>query len=113
MAEISLESARQMLELLPDEPNAVWLYQICPWWCILHYLMQAATVLLLELSFGNVHMPEEEHNFLADAKKAIRWLYAMSGCSAASRRAWQLCNTNLRRIAYGMNYDVSDLPEYV
>jgi hypothetical protein len=75
--------------------------------------MQAATVLLLELSFSNIYMPEEEHNFLADAKKAIYWLYAISGCGAASRRTWQLCNTNLRRIAYGMNYDVSDLPEYV
>ncbi|GFF66355.1 hypothetical protein CNMCM6936_008579 [Aspergillus lentulus] len=111
MAEVSLESALRMLELLPDEPNAIKLYQICPWWCILHYLMQAATVLLLELSFGNIHMPEEEPHFLAAAKKAVRWLYAMSECSAASRRAWQLCDGNLRRIACGMNYDVSDMPE--
>jgi hypothetical protein len=111
MAEVSLESALRMLELLPDEPNAIKFYQICPWWCILHYLMQAATVLLLELSFGNIHMPEEEPHFLATAKKAVRWLYAMSECSAASRRAWQLCDSNLRRIAYGMNYDISDMPE--
>lgn len=111
MAVVSLESALRMLELLPDEPNAIQLYQICPWWCNLHYLMQAATVLLLELSFGNIHMPEEEPNFFAAAKKAVRWLYAMSECSAASRRAWQLCDSNLRRIAYGMNYDVSDMPE--
>jgi hypothetical protein len=56
-------------------------------------------------------MPEEEPHFLAAAKKAVRWLYAMSECSAASRRAWQLCDSNLRRIAYGMNYDISDMPE--
>jgi hypothetical protein len=58
-------------------------------------------------------MPEEEPNFLAATKKAVRWLYAMSECSAASRRAWQLCDSNLRRIAYGMNYDVSDMPKSV
>ncbi|EAW09592.1 Zn(II)2Cys6 transcription factor [Aspergillus clavatus NRRL 1] len=113
MAEVSLDSARQMLQLIPDQPNAIRLYQICPWWCILHYMMQAATILLIELSFGSIHMPEEEQNFLAAAKKAIRWLYAMSECSAASRRAWQLCDSNLRRIAVGMNYDVSDMPQFV
>ncbi|GFF44692.1 hypothetical protein IFM51744_05883 [Aspergillus udagawae] len=113
MAEMSLESAQKMLELLPDQPNGDRLYQICPWWCILHFMMQAATILLLELSFGSIHMPEEEQNLLGAAKKAIRWLYAMSKCSTSSRRAWQLCDSNLRRIAYGMNYDISDMPKFV
>ncbi|KAG2007971.1 hypothetical protein GB937_008165 [Aspergillus fischeri] len=31
MAEMSLESAQRMLDLLPDQPNGVHLYQICPW----------------------------------------------------------------------------------
>ncbi|PYI05933.1 C6 transcription factor [Aspergillus sclerotiicarbonarius CBS 121057] len=110
MAVITLESARQMLDLIPDVPDAVRLYDICPWWCILHYLMQTSTVLLLELSFGSIHMPEEEMNFLASAKKAIRWLFAMAENSLASRRAWQLCHNSLRQIATGMNYDTSDLP---
>jgi hypothetical protein len=112
MAEMSLESAQKMLGLLPDKPNAGRLYQICPWWCILHFMIQAAIILLLELSFGGIHMPGEEQNFLVAAKKAIRWLYAMSKRSTASRRAWQLCDSNLRRIAYRMNYDVSDMPEF-
>jgi hypothetical protein len=112
MAEISLESAQKMLDLLPDQPNGARLYRICPWWCILHFMMQAATILLLELSFGSIHMPGEEQNFLVAAKKVIRWLYVMSKRSSASRRAWQLCDSNLRRIAYGMNYDVSDMPEF-
>ncbi|KAK9543460.1 hypothetical protein V6Z79_010131 [Aspergillus fumigatus] len=113
MAKMSLESAQKMLDLLPDQPDSIFLYQIYPWWCILHYIMQAATILLLELSFGSLHMPEEEQNLLVAAKKAIRWLYSMSKWSTASRRAWQLCDDNLRRIAYGMNYDVSDMPEFV
>ncbi|GIJ84977.1 hypothetical protein Asppvi_003832 [Aspergillus pseudoviridinutans] len=112
MAEISLESTQKMLDLLPDQPNGAHLYRICPWWCILHFMMQAATILLLELCFGSIHMPGEEQNFLLAAKKVIRWLYVMSKRSASSRRAWQLCDSNLRRIAYGMNYDVSDMPEF-
>jgi hypothetical protein len=110
MAVSTLESARRMFDLVPDVPDALRLYGICPWWCILHYFMQATTVLLLELSFGSVHMPEEENNMLEASKKAIRWLFAMSQCSLASRRAWELCDSNLRRIAVGMNYDLSDMP---
>jgi hypothetical protein len=112
MAVITLESASRMLDLIPDEPDALQLYQITPWWCILHYLMQAATVLLLELSFGTVHMPDEETNFIKLAKKATRWLFTMSERSIASRRAWQLCDLSLRKLAQGMKYDVSDMPSY-
>lgn len=112
MAVITLESACQMLDLVPDEPDALQLYRIAPWWCVLHYLMQAATVLLLELSFGTVHMPDEEHKFILLSKKAIRWLFAMSERSIASRRAWQLCDLSLRKLAQGMKYDVSDMPSY-
>ncbi|KAJ5211775.1 uncharacterized protein N7498_003421 [Penicillium cinerascens] len=112
MAVLTLESAMRMLDLVPDEPNAVQLYQISPWWCILHYLMQAATILLLELSFGSVHMPDDEKNFIAFAKKAIRWLFAMSEHSVASRRAWQLCDLCLRRLATGMKFEVNDMPTF-
>ncbi|CAG8882938.1 unnamed protein product [Penicillium egyptiacum] len=112
MAVVTLESAWRMLDLIPDEPDALQLYRIAPWWCILHYLMQAATVLLLELSFGTVHMPEEEKNFIILSKKAVRWLFAMSEQSIASRRAWQLCDLSLRKLAEGMKYDVSDMPSY-
>ncbi|PWY92612.1 hypothetical protein BO70DRAFT_384095 [Aspergillus heteromorphus CBS 117.55] len=112
MAVITLESALRMLELIPDEPDAVRLYDICPWWCILHYLMQTTTVLLLELSFGSIHMPDDEMNFLTAAKKAIRWLFAMAENSLASRRAWELCYSSLRQISTGMNYDLSDMPAY-
>lgn len=110
LAVVSLEAATRMLDLIPDAPDPFQLYQLAPWWSILHFLMQATTVLLLELSFANVHAPEEEKNTFKSAKKAIRWLYAMSKHSTASFRAWKLCDSCLRRIAVGMNYDISDMP---
>ncbi|KAF9889127.1 hypothetical protein FE257_007616 [Aspergillus nanangensis] len=112
MAVTTLKSARWMLDLLPDQPDALRLYEICPWWCILHYLMQATTVLLLELSFGSIHMPNDEQVMLEASKKAIRWLFSMAHCSLASRRAWDLCDSNLRRMAKGMNYDLRDMPTF-
>ncbi|KAL4928421.1 transcription factor domain-containing protein [Aspergillus undulatus] len=105
-----LDAAQRLIALLPDEPDASRIYQICPWWCILHYLMQATTVLLLELSFACIHQPEQEKSILAAAKKGIRWIYAMSESSLASRRAWELCDSNLRRLADGFNFDLGDMP---
>ncbi|KAL4915297.1 fungal-specific transcription factor domain-containing protein [Aspergillus aurantiobrunneus] len=105
-----IESAQRLIALIPDVPDASRTYQLCPWWCILHYLMQATTVLLLELSFGSIHIPEEEKNILEAAKKGIRWLHAMSKSSLASRRAWELCDGNFRQLAGGLEFDTSDLP---
>ncbi|KAL4945071.1 hypothetical protein BDV06DRAFT_185939 [Aspergillus oleicola] len=105
-----LDAAQRLIALLPDVPDASRIYQTCPWWCILHYLMQATTVLLLELSFGCIHVPEDEQKTLESTKKGIRWIFAMSKSSLASRRAWELCDSNLRRLAMGMNFDLSDMP---
>lgn len=110
MAVITLNSASGMLDLIPDEPNILQLYKLCPWWCVLRYLMQAATVILLELSFGSVHMPEEELKLVKLSKKCIRWFHAMSERSIGSRRAWQLCDSTFRKLASGMKYNTDDIP---
>lgn len=110
MAVLTLESAIHMLDLLPDEPNTIYLYQTCPWWCILHYIMQTATVIILELSFGCVHIPEKESSLIRLGKKSVQWLYAMSEHSIASRRAWQLCDSALSRLELSQGYDIGNLP---
>ncbi|KAJ5740484.1 hypothetical protein N7493_000356, partial [Penicillium malachiteum] len=110
MALVALESANGMLDLIPDKPDVVQLYQVCPWWCVLRYLMQAATVILLELSFGCIHSPEEEAKLVSLSKKSIRWFFAMSEHSIGSRRAWQICDSSFRNLANGMKYPTDDLP---
>lgn len=112
MALITLDSASRLLGLLPDEPDVLQLFKICPWWCVLRYLMQATTVILLELSFGSVHIPEDEDRFVGLAKKSIRWFHAMSDRSIGSRRAWQLCDSSFRKLATGMKYNTDDLPSH-
>lgn len=115
MVLVALESARLLLDLIPNSPDPVWLYQTCPFWCILHYIVQSGSVLLLELSFKCIHMPEEGKNILEYSKKAVLWLLAMSDHSLASRRAWELCDSSLRRIARDMDYEMSDFSttEYI
>ncbi|KAJ5294881.1 hypothetical protein N7508_009702 [Penicillium antarcticum] len=110
MAIFTLESATCMLDLIPDDPNVFQLYHLCPWWGVLRYLMQAATIILLELSFGCVHVPGKEENLVGLSKKSIRWLFAMSDRSVGSRRAWQLCDSSFRNLANKMNYNTDDIP---
>ncbi|KAI2788380.1 hypothetical protein POX_e06395 [Penicillium oxalicum] len=112
MALITLDSASRLLGLLPDQPDVLQLFRICPWWAVLRYLMQATTVILLELSFGSVHVPEDEDRLVQLAKKSIRWFHAMSDRSIGSRRAWGLCDSTFRKLASGMKYTTDDLPTH-
>ncbi|KAJ5128831.1 uncharacterized protein N7443_005945 [Penicillium atrosanguineum] len=110
MAVSALKSAIQMAHLIPDDANTGRSNEFLPWWCLLHYVMQTLTVMILELSFGNIHLPQEKSNLLQLSKKCIRWLVRTSRHSVASHRAWQLCDSALRALAEPMGLDVSDLP---
>lgn len=107
-----VESARETLRLVPDEPNAIGLVKVGPWWSILHWLVQATTVLMLELSFRAHHMPEEAGSILEAAKKGVRWLHALGEENVSARRAWSLCDSMLREAAAKIGRDVNDLPQY-
>ena len=106
-----VDAARDMLQMLPDEPNAVGLNRIGPWWCLIHYLVQATVVLLLELSFRANHMPEEAENIFDGAQKAVRWLHNLGEENYSARRAWALCNSMLRECAPKVGRIVDHLPE--
>ncbi|KAJ5681876.1 transcriptional regulator family: Fungal Specific TF [Penicillium maclennaniae] len=110
MAISTIKSAIQMAHLIPDDSTAFQSIEYLPWWCLLHYVMQTLTIMILELSFSCIHLPEEKNNLLHLSKKCIRWLDRTSRHSVASHRAWQLCDSALRRLAEPLSLDVSDLP---
>ena len=105
-----VESACHMLTLLPETPDAAMLNKISPWWCILHFIMQSTTVLLLELALKTQHVPDKEAMVSKAVKKAVEWLFSLSKENAASGRAWKLCDGYLRRLAPHVGLDISDLP---
>lgn len=94
-----VHAAKEMLDLLPDQPNPVGLYKVAPWWCLVHHLVQAATVSMLELSYGAVHLPEEVEEILRSAMKAVQWLRSMAQEDLAAHRAWRLCEDMLHKVA--------------
>lgn len=103
-----VESACHMLTLFPESPDASLLHETCPWWCILHFLMQATTVLLLELAFGTQHVPEKASTVSKAARKAVQWLSILSKTNPPSERAWKLCDRFLRRLTPHIGTDARD-----
>ena len=102
-----VEAALGMLDLIPEQPNAVGLYEVAPWWSLVHHLVQAVTVLMLELSFRSDHLPQKVDGILLAAKKAVDWLQSMSLKDRSADRAWKLCKDMLQKVAprVGRNVD--------
>ena len=94
-----VDAAIHLLSLLPDEPDTVALYALSPWWCLIHYLMQTAIVLMLELSFRAEHMPDMVEEVFSSSKKVLKWLREMSSNDIAAYRAWHMCDEMLRKVA--------------
>ncbi|KAK5297990.1 hypothetical protein LTR99_007679 [Exophiala xenobiotica] len=105
-----VKAAMEMLASIPDEPNAIGLLKVGPWWNILHWLVQCTSVLMLEITFRANHMPEEVDSVLEASKKGIRWLHALGEDSPSARRAWAICIPMLRESAKKVGRDVNDVP---
>jgi hypothetical protein len=110
-AHACVDAARSSLNLIPDEPNTVGLYSVSPWWCVLHYIVQAGTILVIELAFRAEHAPQDAEGILNDAKKAVNWLHAMSTNSLAARRSWISLNRLLQLAAPRVGGNTADMPQ--
>ncbi|KAJ5369916.1 uncharacterized protein N7496_006008 [Penicillium cataractarum] len=97
MAGTCVQMACKMLDMLPTKPDAIWLYGVSPWWCVLHYIMQSTTVLLTELFARTIPGTSEALNLVDKLKKAIAWLREMSAKDPSSQRAWLVCMDILSR----------------
>ncbi|QSS55096.1 C6 transcription factor [Histoplasma capsulatum var. duboisii H88] len=82
-----LSAARNLIKLLPQNVQPVELYLTTPWWCILHYIVQAGTILIIELSMDIFHLPNETENLIEESSFVLRWLQALSGTCTPARRA--------------------------
>ncbi|KAJ5214893.1 hypothetical protein N7468_010572, partial [Penicillium chermesinum] len=97
MATVCVQTAKQMLSIFPDAFDASFLYRICPWWCILHYIVQSLTILLIEL-FTRSHPGTIESLGLAkDIRRAMHWLREMAARDSSSHQAFSVFRDILAR----------------
>lgn len=90
MANTCVNIACQIIDLLPDEPDAGWLYRYSPWWSVIHNITQSTTVLMTHLfaqtypsSIGNVDKAQR-------INKATKWLVVVSTRDPRAERVWSV-----------------------
>lgn len=122
-----VDSALSVLAVLPEEPDTHWIYTNSPWWAMLHFLMQATVVLLIQMAVGSVptktQRDGEEHGKgghstaeTLDAivplacQKALRWLQNMAMTNIASQRGFGICNGLFSRITLAKRFKSEDVP---
>lgn len=103
---LCIDAACKMLDLFPDDPDAVWVYRVSPWWCVLHYVLQSATVLLIELSFKARVKHEEPGELLEKTRKASQWLQEMASRCPTSQRALSIWGELLSRLGEKVGFKV-------
>lgn len=98
MASVCVQAAMDILRLLPDEPDLHWFYETCPWWCFLHYLMQAVAVCLTAIFISPRSVSDESLCMEAAVSKAMRWLSSISSTNPSSEAALRICTEIIARM---------------
>jgi hypothetical protein len=76
MGNICIEAAKSMVDFFPENSNGRVVYGQGPWWCIVHYMMQAVAVFLLGLS--NPTCTSHKGAMMVQyARRTIRYLQSM------------------------------------
>lgn len=125
-AQACVHSALLLLAALPGEVNECWLYTLLPLWTLLHFVMQATTVLLIHIIVEPVPVRTEkgkesgegaassaespDDDVLPSCEKALHWLHHMGKGDLAWRRGFLLCHHLFCRIASLREFDLEGLP---
>jgi hypothetical protein len=89
-AEVCVQAAQAITRLFPGQPDWMFICQRSPWWCIVHYMMQAIAVFLLEMSFKGTDTTPNGEELSESMEKLVRWLRFMSSRNAVAKRAYNV-----------------------
>ncbi|KAJ5982755.1 hypothetical protein N7451_012855 [Penicillium sp. IBT 35674x] len=124
-AKTCVDTAITLTSVFPDTPDLEWLLKMTPWCSVLHFMMQALTILLIQLSVGPVQVmathgaqsgqgedttAENPDAVLEAAKKIFRWLHCLAEQDTSARRAFKICNDFIRRIAPAKAFNLHGIP---
>jgi hypothetical protein len=89
-AEACIQAAQAVTGLFPDQPDWAFVCHQSPWWCIVHYMMQAIAVFLLEMSFQGPDTTYNGEKLSKSTEKLVKWLRFMSSRNAVAERAYNV-----------------------
>jgi len=105
-AEACVEAAHAIARLFPEELTLAFIYQKSPWWCIVHNIMQAIAVFLLDMFYGQTHVAEPSEIILNSLRKLIRWLRFMSTSSIVAGRAYEVVSDMVKSITVRLGANI-------
>ncbi|ORY19882.1 fungal-specific transcription factor domain-domain-containing protein [Clohesyomyces aquaticus] len=101
--------------LLPNQVEPARIYQLGPWWSIIHSLMQALAILLLELSYevavevgDNNPKPQDRQDIATSLRKLMDWLKAMRSSNKMAERAYSVALGLLEKVVDKVKPELSD-----
>lgn len=120
-AETCIGCARNIIACLPTKnsprsrvemaysPDTESMYRLTPWWNTIHYIIESASVLMLELAYRAEHVPSQAEEVLEDAKRAVGWMKALAPQSVAAKKGYVVYEILLRRVAPKVGHFVGRL----
>lgn len=98
---LCVESAKSISNILPDAmaSNLVLLYQAGPWWQMIHVIMQALVVLLLEIVLESRYSSDDHQVVMPSMKKLLNWLRVMRLNNGMAVRAYSLSLELMKKLA--------------
>lgn len=98
---LCVDSAKSIANILPEAmaSNLVLLYQAGPWWQMVHIIMQALVVLLLEMVLESRYSPNDCQNVIPPMKKLLHWLRVMRSNNGMAIRAYSLSLGLMKKLA--------------
>jgi hypothetical protein len=95
MAAECVRAALDMTAMLRDPPTPRWIYETGPWWSIVHSIMQALIVLIMEITHGNQSPGQDSTAVGESITILLGWLRSMRANNAVARRAYDLISSIL------------------
>ncbi|KAF2109257.1 fungal-specific transcription factor domain-containing protein [Lophiotrema nucula] len=110
-AEACVNAAKSITDLLPDldHSDASEIYRFGPWWAMVHYIMQALVVLLLELAFQSTTSPRPHQHIVTSLKKLVRLLASMRANNAMARRAYTIISVVMEKMRTTAPDEISEI----
>lgn len=90
MAATCVQMAKEVLSIFPEASDASFIYLICPWWCVLHHIVQSLTVLFVQLFIRSQVGTIEAISLADDIRKGMRLLREMTTRDASSKQAFSV-----------------------
>jgi hypothetical protein len=97
---ICVDAAKTIANLLPDATlgNLVALYQTGPWWQMVHVIMQAITVLCLQIALDATQNTGDCKTSISSLRKLFHWLRIMRTTNGMACRAHTISSKLVRKL---------------